>query len=30
MLDDATFREKIRSCADKLEIKSVISSYQKN
>ena len=28
MLDDEFFREKIRNCSDKSEIKSVINSYQ--
>ncbi len=28
MLDDKSFREKIRSCSNKLEIKSIINSYQ--
>ena len=28
MLDDKIFREKIRNCSNKLEIKSVINSYQ--
>ena len=28
MLDDKIFREKIRKCSNKLEIKSVINSYQ--
>ena len=28
MLDDKVFREKIRNCSSKLEIKSVINSYQ--
>ena len=28
MLDDEFFREKIRSCSDKSEIKAVINSYQ--
>lgn len=28
MLDDMTFREKMRNCNNKLEIKSLISSYQ--
>ena len=28
MLDDEIFREKIRKCSNKLEIKSVINSYQ--
>ena len=28
MLDDKVFREKIRNCSNKLEIKSVINSYQ--
>ncbi len=28
MLDDDNFREQIRNCSNKLEIKSVISSYQ--
>ena len=28
MLDDKIFREKIRNCSNKLEIKSIINSYQ--
>ena len=28
MLDDKVFREKIKNCSNKLEIKSVINSYQ--
>ena len=28
MLDDKVFREKIRNCSNKVEIKSVINSYQ--
>ncbi|MBT5644371.1 MAG: PTS transporter subunit EIIA [Gammaproteobacteria bacterium] len=30
MLDDEDYREKIRNCSNKTEIKSVINSYQKN
>ena len=30
MLDDKDYREKIRNCSNKTEIKSVINSYQKN
>ena len=30
MLDDKYYREKIRNCSNKLEIKSVINSYQKD
>ena len=28
MLDDTVFREKIRNCSNKLEIKSIMNSYQ--
>ena len=28
ILDDIVFREKIRNCSNKLEIKSIINSYQ--
>ncbi len=30
MLDDEDYREKIRNCSNKTEIKSVINSYRKN
>ena len=30
MLDDKDYREKIRNCSNKTEIKSVINSYRKN